>query len=199
MTIYFESHLDKFWGMPTVQTENKQSVDTKAQILENARKLFATHGYDGTSIRQLTASLDITPAALYYHFASKNDVLEGLAERLHDGSDALLQRIREFDQSTESMREALCQYYDLLADDIHVFRLVYNDAAIQHSPIGQRLRGQAREFYAYLVGPDPSVEDRMRAAGAVGIIRLSLEQRGVDPSKYREVIVERAFRVMADV
>ncbi|MBD31916.1 MAG: hypothetical protein CL451_02560 [Acidimicrobiaceae bacterium] len=185
--------------MPTLQTENKHSVDTKAQILENARKLFATHGYDGTSIRQLTSSLDITPAALYYHFASKNDVLEGLAERLHDGSDALLQRIREFDQSTESMREALCQYYDLLADDIHVFRLVYNDAAIQHSPIGQRLRGQAREFYAYLVGPDPSVEDRMRAAGAVGIIRLSLEQRGVDPSKYREVIVERAFRVMTDV
>ena len=97
------------------------------------------------------------------------------------------------------MREALCQYYDLLADDIHVFRLVYNDAAIQHSPIGQRLRGQAREFYAYLVGPDPSVEDRMRAAGAVGIIRLSLEQRGVDPSMHREVIVERAVRVMADV
>ena len=39
----------------------------------------------------------------------------------------------------------------------------------------------------------------MRAAGAVGIIRLSLEQRGVDPSMHREVIVERAVRVMTDV
>ena len=39
----------------------------------------------------------------------------------------------------------------------------------------------------------------MRAAGAVGIIRLSLEQRGVDPDKHRDVIVERAFRVMTDV
>ena len=94
----------------------------------------------------MTASLDITPAALYYHFASKNDVLEGLAEQLHDSGEALLQRIREFDQSPASMREALCQYYDLLADDIHVFRLVYNDAAIQHSPIGQRLRGQGASF-----------------------------------------------------
>ncbi|MEC7915588.1 MAG: helix-turn-helix domain-containing protein [Actinomycetota bacterium] len=185
--------------MSAVEAENKRAVNTKAQILDNARELFATHGYDGTSIRQLTASLNITPAALYYHFASKNDVLEGLAKKLHDGSDALLQRIREFDQSAESMREALCQYYDLLADDIHVFRLVYNDAAIQHSPIGQRLRGQARDFYAYLVGPEPSVEDRMRAAGAVGIIRLSLEQRGVDPAKYRDVVVERAVRVMTDI
>ena len=97
------------------------------------------------------------------------------------------------------MREALNQYYDLLADDIQVFRLVWNDAAIQHSPIGQRLRSQARDFYAYLVGPDPSVEDRMRAAGAVGIIRLSLEQRGVDPDKHKKVIVERAFQVMTDL
>ena len=185
--------------MSAVEAGHQQTANTKNQILENARELFAEHGYDGTSIRQLTASLGITPAALYYHFASKNDVLEGLAAKLHDGSDDFLKRIREFDQSPESMREALNQYYDLLADDIHVFRLVYNDAAIQHSHIGQRLRGQARDFYAYLVGPDPSVEDRMRAAGAVGIIRLSLEQRGVDPDKHREVVVERAFRVMRDL
>ena len=185
--------------MSVVETESQETANTKNQILENARELFAQHGYDGTSIRQLTASLNITPAALYYHFASKNDVLEGLAAQLHDSSDKLLERISNFDQSTDSMREALNQYYDLLADDIHVFRLVYNDAAIQHSPIGQRLRSQARDFYAYLVGPNPSVEDRMRAAGAVGIIRLSLEQRGVDPNKYKEIVVERACRVMADV
>ena len=185
--------------MAVVDSDKQNLAKTKIQILENARQLFATHGYDGTSIRQLTASLNITPAALYYHFASKNEVLEGLAEKLHDGSDALLDRIRDFDQTPEAMREVLGQYYDLLADDIHVFRLVYNDAAIQHSPIGQRLRAQAREFYAYLVGPEPSVEDRMRAAGAVGIIRLSLEQRGVEPAQYRDVIVDRAFRVMTDV
>ncbi len=185
--------------MPMVETATTAQANTKNQILENARQLFAEHGYDGTSIRQLTSSLNITPAALYYHFASKNDVLEGLAAQLHDSSDELLQRISTFDQSTESMREALNQYYDLLADDIQVFRLVWNDAAIQHSPIGQRLRSQARDFYAYLVGPNPSVEDRMRAAGAVGIIRLSLEQRGVDPDKHKEVIVERAFQVMTDL
>ena len=61
-----------------VESDSQQTTNTKHQILENARELFAMHGYDGTSIRQLTASLNITPAALYYHFASKNDVLEGL-------------------------------------------------------------------------------------------------------------------------
>ena len=91
--------------MSAVETDHQQTANTKNQILENARELFAEHGYDGTSIRQLTASLNITPAALYYHFASKNDVLEGLAAKLHDGSDDLLKRIREFDQSPQSMRK----------------------------------------------------------------------------------------------
>ena len=48
---------------------------TKQDILESARDLFAKHGYDGTSIRQLTSSLGITPASLYYHFSSKHAVL----------------------------------------------------------------------------------------------------------------------------
>ena len=74
-----------------VESDSQHTTNTKHQILENARELFAEHGYDGTSIRQLTASLNITPAALYYHFASKNDVLEGLAATLHDSSDALLE------------------------------------------------------------------------------------------------------------
>ena len=82
--------------MPVVETAHQRTANTKNQILENARELFAEHGYDGTSIRQLTATLNITPAALYYHFASKNDVLEGLAAKLHDGSDDLLKRISEF-------------------------------------------------------------------------------------------------------
>ncbi|MEC7874535.1 MAG: helix-turn-helix domain-containing protein, partial [Actinomycetota bacterium] len=72
--------------MAMVESDSQQTTNTKHQILENARELFAMHGYDGTSIRQLTASLNITPAALYYHFASKNDVLEGLAATLHDSS-----------------------------------------------------------------------------------------------------------------
>ena len=95
--------------MAVVDSDKQTLAKTKIQILENARQLFATHGYDGTSIRQLTAGLNITPAALYYHFASKNEVLEGLAEKLHNGSGALLDRIRDFDQTPEAMSEALGQ------------------------------------------------------------------------------------------
>ena len=171
---------------------------TKEQILLNARTLFATHGYDGTSIRQLTSSLNITPAALYYHFASKNDVLEAVAQNLYERSGKLLERIESYDASPQMLKKTLSEYYDVLAEDIDVFILIYNDAAIQHSPVGKKLRQQAKQFFAHLVGDNPSVEDRMRAAGSVGIIRLSLQQVGADFAIHRSKIVERALTVMTD-
>lgn len=171
---------------------------TKSDILNSARDLFAKHGYDGTSIRQLTSTLGITPAALYYHFASKHEVLEAIMADFIEAGERLLEGLRNLGRGPETIRPALEGYYDLLASDVRVFRLVFNDAAIQQGPIGQRIRVQAREFFGHLVGPDPSVEDRLRAAASVGSIRLSLEQRGVDPDEHRARIIGRAMMLMED-
>lgn len=171
---------------------------TKQDILESARDLFAKHGYDGTSIRQLTSSLGITPAALYYHFSSKHEVLEGIMAGFTEGGERLLEGLRSLGRGPDTIRPALEGYYDLLASDVKVFRLVFNDAAIQQGPIGQRIRVQAREFFGHLVGTEPSVEDRIRAAAAVGTIRLSLEQPGVEPEVHRSRIVNKAMLMMDD-
>lgn len=171
---------------------------TKQDILARARELFARHGYDGTSIRQLTSSLGITPAAMYYHFASKHEVLEGIMAGFIEGGDRLLEGLRSLGRGPETIRPALEGYFDLLADDVSVFRLVFNDAAIQQGPIGQEIRQQAREFFGHLVGDDPEVAERIRAAAAVGTIRLSLEQPGVDPAVHRSAIVNRAMHIMED-
>ena len=171
---------------------------TKHDIIDNARELFSKHGYDGTSIRQLTASLGITPAALYYHFSSKHEVLEGIMAEFIEGGDRLLEGLRRLGRGPDTVRPALEGYYDLLASDVRVFRLVFNDAAIQQGPIGQRIREQAREFFGHLVGTQPTVEDRIRAAAAVGTIRLSLEQPGVEPEVHRARIVGRAMLLMQD-
>jgi len=169
---------------------------TKQDILDAARDLFARNGYDGTSIRQLTSSLGITPAALYYHFSSKHEVLEGIMAAFIAGGQRLLEGLRGLGRGPDTIRPALEGYFDLLASDVRVFRLVFNDAAIQQGPIGQRIRLQAREFFAHLVGNEPTVEDRIRAASSVGTIRLSLEQPGVQPAVHRARIVNNAMLLM---
>jgi len=53
-------------------------TDTRQRILDVAARLFAAHGFAGTSIRDIAADLGLTKAALYYHFSSKEELLHEL-------------------------------------------------------------------------------------------------------------------------
>ncbi len=47
-------------------------------------------GYDKTSLREIAERLGFSKAAIYYHFASKADILMALHMRLHEfGREAL--------------------------------------------------------------------------------------------------------------
>ncbi len=63
---------------------------TRQRILDIALDLFITQGYDATSIRQIAERLGFSKASIYYHFASKQDILMALHFKLHEiGRDAL--------------------------------------------------------------------------------------------------------------
>ena len=63
---------------------------TRDRIRQVALELFAEHGYDGTSLRQIAERLGITKAALYYHFQSKDEIVESLMADLFAKVDALI-------------------------------------------------------------------------------------------------------------
>src|SRR5580700_2750289 len=59
---------------------------TRAHLIEVATRLFATHGYDGTSIETVLAESGVSRGSLYHHFQSKDAlflaVLEGVGARI---------------------------------------------------------------------------------------------------------------------
>lgn len=57
--------------------------DTKERILETALELFAQSGYLGTSMSDIAGALGITKGALYKHYASKQEILESIVERMN--------------------------------------------------------------------------------------------------------------------
>ena len=65
------------------------STSTKERILTAAETLFAQRGFDGASLRQLTASAGVNLAAVNYHFGSKEKLVEQVFKRR---LDALNQR-----------------------------------------------------------------------------------------------------------
>jgi AcrR family transcriptional regulator len=68
---------------------------TRAHLIEVATRLFAAHGYDGTSIEAVLAESGVSRGSLYHHFPGKEAlylaVFEVLGDRLGADMTAALQ------------------------------------------------------------------------------------------------------------
>src|SRR5207245_1024646 len=68
----------------------RRQPDTHQRIADAALALFSARGFDGASMRELADQLDMTTAALYYHYADKADILVQLVEPMLDDTDRLV-------------------------------------------------------------------------------------------------------------
>jgi len=55
---------------------------SRSAVVDRALKLADADGLDTLTIRKLAQDLGVTPMALYWHFRSKEELLEGVAERV---------------------------------------------------------------------------------------------------------------------
>lgn len=56
-------------------------LDTKEKILDTAERLFAEHGFSGTSLRGIIGEAGVNLASVHYHFHSKESLLEAVVLR----------------------------------------------------------------------------------------------------------------------
>ena len=61
---------------------------TRTQIVDTAYAIVRDHGLAGLSMRHLASELQVQAGALYYHVASKQELLTAVAERILDGAVA---------------------------------------------------------------------------------------------------------------
>jgi AcrR family transcriptional regulator len=78
----------------------KPQHETRTRILDAAEALFMQHGFEGTSMRLLTAKAGVNLAAVNYHFGSKDALIEALFRRRLDPMNAervaALDRLEDF-------------------------------------------------------------------------------------------------------
>jgi len=94
-------------------------LETRTRILDAAEELFMQHGFEGTSMRSLTAKAQVNLAAVNYHFGSKDALIEAVFRRRLDPMNAeriaALERLE--DLSAESIIRAFVRPSLRLVED----------------------------------------------------------------------------------
>ena len=77
----------------TAPARRTQKEATRQRVLAAARELFDTHGYEGTTIREIARHAGVAVGSVFTTFTSKGDILsQVMADRL-DGLYAELDRV----------------------------------------------------------------------------------------------------------
>ena len=90
-------------------------INTKERIMEEALKLFAQTGYPGTSMSDIAGRLGITKAALYKHYAGKQDILNRI---IHKMEQMDLEHARAFEMPEGTLAETEAAYQNVTMDRI---------------------------------------------------------------------------------
>src|SRR5215467_7044030 len=67
--------------MGVKERREREKLDTRDKILDAARELFITEGYEGVSMRRVADMIEYSPTAIYVHFADKNELFRELCHR----------------------------------------------------------------------------------------------------------------------
>ena len=60
----------------------KEAEERRNEILDVAERLFAEKGFDHTSTNDILQEIGIARGTLYYHFKSKEDILDAMIDRM---------------------------------------------------------------------------------------------------------------------
>ena len=161
---------------------DQAGASTRERILDVALDLFTDQGFDGTSMREIAERLHITKPSIYYHFASKDEILMALHMRLHEFGRAALARLAGQPVTLEVWGSLLDEVLDQMLAQRKIFlmhernqaaleKLHSKDHADDHDDIQQRLR-QA------LADPSLPLRDRVRMACSLGAVLGGLLMAG---------------------
>lgn len=174
--------------------------DTRTRIENVALELFAEQGYEKTSLREIADRLQVTKAALYYHFKTKEDILAGIADDLGRPVEELIEWGRAQPRTQETKREILRRYGVAIMDAAPLFVFIQeNQPAMRELRIGERFKERAEALFELLREEGSSLEDRVRSHMALITMHaglFALKDSEVNPEEAREAAQKVAFELL---
>jgi AcrR family transcriptional regulator len=181
-------------------TPQPRRGNTRQRIQDVALELFAEQGYEKTSLREISERLDVTKAALYYHFKTKEDILISIFEDLNRPLGELIAWGEEQPRTLETKKEILRRYSETLKAASPLFQFVQeNQASVRELSIGRTIKKRVMGLADLFMDPDASLVDRMRCFTALLAMHsgmFALRDAEGDLEEKRAAVLEVAFELI---
>ncbi|MGW2123319.1 TetR/AcrR family transcriptional regulator [Streptomyces sp. SM1] len=178
-------------------TRQRRRGNTRQRIQDVALDLFAEQGYEKTSLREIAEHLDVTKAALYYHFKTKEEILVGIFEDLSLPMEELIEWGRGQPHSLETKQEIIRRYSEALMGAAPFFRFMQeNQATVRELRIGDMFKTRMLGLRDILMDPDADLVDQVRCVSALFTMHagmLVLQDMESDPEEKRKAVLEVAI------
>lgn len=177
-------------------TKRQRRGDTRQRIQDVALELFAEQGYEKTSLREIAEHLDVTKAALYYHFKTKEEILVSIFEDLTRPIEDLIEWGRDQPHTLETKQEIVRRYAVALDGATPLFRFMQeNQATVRDLRIGERFKERMRGLREIMIDPDTSLVDQVRSLSAIFTLHagmFAVQDLEGDPEDKRKAVLEVA-------
>ncbi|MGW0827489.1 TetR/AcrR family transcriptional regulator [Streptomyces sp. NPDC002845] len=177
-------------------TKHQRRGNTRQRIQDVALELFSEQGYEKTSLREIAEHLDVTKAALYYHFKTKEDILISLFQDLTRPLDDLIEWAGTQPRTLDTKQEVLRRYSEALTDAAPLFRFMQeNQAAVRELSVGETFKDRMLRMIDIIKEPDAPLTDQVRCVSALFTMHAGmflLRDLEGDPEDKRKAALEVA-------
>jgi AcrR family transcriptional regulator len=189
-------------GIKERQERDRETM--RRSILDAARELFVSEGYQNVSIRKIAERIEYSPASIYGYFPSKDDIFFALAEEgfrlLCDAEgpehDAYLEALPPL----ERVRAMFWRLYEFSRDQPQYFALMFVDRSVPRISREYERTALACELKQHILAAiqrciasgalpphiDARTALRTLSAGLIGVAVMRLSERigpGEDPDR----------------
>jgi AcrR family transcriptional regulator len=151
---YHEQTVSLFWIIPTVglfsqgkiRPKVKKGDSTRERIIATARRLFAAHGYEGTSTEVVLEQSGVSRGALYHHFENKEALFAAVLEAVEiDVTNATARARGDITDPAQALAAGCNAFLDM-ACDAEVRQIILIDA---HSVVGWQKWREIESRYGF--------------------------------------------------
>lgn len=159
---------------------------TRGRLMEAAMAAFAEHGYHGTTTRDIAAAAGMSPAALYVHHASKEELLYLISRAGHEQVLALLRL------AVDSSADPVAQLRAVMRE-FTIFHVAAHDSArIVNYELAALAPGHLAEIEALRGRIVALFEDLVERGNTEGVFRaphvrltaVALQSLGIDAARW---------------